>query len=116
VINLDHTGTGDGIVASLQVLGAMLDTGLSLAELAQGMTKLPQVLVNVKFEKGSAPLENKHVKDVIAEVEAALAGQGRVLIRKSGTEPLIRVMVEGKEQQVVQDFAERIAAAVKLAS
>lgn len=116
VINLDHTGTGDGIVASLQVLGAMLDTGLSLAELSHGMTKLPQVLVNVKFEKGSAPLENKHVTDVIATVEAELAGQGRVLIRKSGTEPLIRVMVEGKEQATVQEYAERIAAAVKLAS
>lgn len=116
VINLDHTGTGDGIVASLQVLGAMLDTGLSLAELAHGMHKLPQVLVNVKFEKGTAPLENMHVKDVIAQVEAELAGQGRVLIRKSGTEPLIRVMVEGKVQTEVQEYAERIAAAVKLAS
>lgn len=116
VINLDHTGTGDGIVASLQVLAAMMDTGLSLAELSHGMTKLPQVLVNVKFEKGSAPLDNMHVKEVIAQVEAELHGQGRVLIRKSGTEPLIRVMVEGREQAQVQEYAERIAAAVKLAS
>ncbi len=116
VINLDHTGTGDGIVASLQVLASMMDTNLSLAELSHGMTKLPQVLVNVKFEKGSAPLDNMHVKEVIAKVEAELHGQGRVLIRKSGTEPLIRVMVEGREQDQVQEYAERIAAAVKLAS
>jgi len=116
VINLDHTGTGDGIVASLQVLAAMMDTNLSLAELSHGMTKLPQVLVNVKFEKGSAPLDNMHVKEVIAQVETELHGQGRVLIRKSGTEPLIRVMVEGREQAQVQEYAERIAAAVKLAS
>lgn len=116
VLNLDHTGTGDGIIASLQVLAAMQDSGLNLATLAQGMTKLPQVLVNVKFEKGSAPLENLHVKQVIAQVEAELHGQGRVLIRKSGTEPLIRVMVEGKVQSEVQEYAEKIAAAVKLAS
>jgi phosphoglucosamine mutase len=116
VLNLDHTGTGDGIIASLQVLAAMHDTGLKLADLAQGMTKLPQVLVNVKFEKGSAPLENLHVKQVIAQVEAELHGQGRVLIRKSGTEPLIRVMVEGKVHSEVQEYAEKIAAAVKLAS
>lgn len=116
VLNLDHTGTGDGIIASLQVLAAMHDTGLKLADLAHGMTKLPQVLVNVKFEKGSAPLENLHVKQVIAQVEAELHGQGRVLIRKSGTEPLIRVMVEGKVHSEVQEYAEKIAAAVKLAS
>lgn len=116
VLNLDHTGTGDGIIASLQVLAAMQDSGMNLASLAQGMTKLPQVLVNVKFEKGSAPLENLHVKQVIAQVEAELHGQGRVLIRKSGTEPLIRVMVEGKVQNEVQEYAEKIAAAVKLAS
>jgi phosphoglucosamine mutase len=116
VLNLAHAGTGDGIIASLQVLAAMLESKLTLAELSQGMQKLPQVLVNVKFAKGSAPLENQHVKDEIAAVEAELGNQGRVLIRKSGTEPLIRVMVEGKDAPQVQAYAERIATAVKLAS
>lgn len=116
VLNLDHTGTGDGIVASLQVLAAMIEAGVSLADFSHGMTKLPQVLINVKFEKGTVPLENQHVKDVIAKVEQELHGQGRVLIRKSGTEPLIRVMVEGKDQAQVQHYAEQIATAVKLAS
>ncbi len=116
VLNLAHTGTGDGIIASLQVLAAMLESNLTLAELSQGMQKLPQVLVNVKFAKGSAPLENQHVKHEIAAVEAELGHQGRVLIRKSGTEPLIRVMVEGKDALQVQAYAERIATAVKLAS
>lgn len=116
VLNLAHTGTGDGIIASLQVLAAMLESNLTLAELSQGMQKLPQVLVNVKFAKGSAPLENQHVKHEIAAVEAELGHQGRVLIRKSGTEPLIRVMVEGKDAVQVQAYAERIATAVKLAS
>jgi phosphoglucosamine mutase len=116
VLNLDHTGTGDGIVASLQVLAAMIEAGVSLADFSHGMTKLPQVLINVKFEKGTIPLENQHVKDVIAKVEQELHGQGRVLIRKSGTEPLIRVMVEGKDHAQVQHYAEQIATAVKLAS
>ncbi|WP_337878720.1 phosphoglucosamine mutase [Rheinheimera sp.] len=116
VLNLDHTGTGDGIIASLQVLAAMLNAGLSLAELAQGMHKLPQVLINVRFEKGTAPLDNQHVKDVIKQVEQELAGQGRVLIRKSGTEPLIRVMVEGRVQDEVQEMAQKIADSVRIAS
>ena len=94
----------------------MIEAGLSLAEFSQGMHKLPQVLVNVKFEKGTAPLEKQHVKQVIAEVEAELNGSGRVLIRKSGTEPLIRVMVEGQDETQVRQYAERIAAAVKIAS
>ncbi len=116
VLNLDHTCTGDGIIASLQVLTAMIEANMTLAEFSQGMHKLPQVLVNVKFEKGTAPLEKQHVKQVIAEVEAELNGSGRVLIRKSGTEPLIRVMVEGEQETVVRQYAERIAAAVKIAS
>jgi len=116
VLNLDHAGTGDGIIASIQVLTAMLEAKLSLANLAQGMTKMPQVLVNVKFEKGTAPLENLHVKKVIQQVEQDLNGQGRVLIRKSGTEPLIRVMVEGRIQDEVQQYAQKIADAVKIAS
>lgn len=116
VLNLDHTCTGDGIIASLQVLTAMIESGLTLAEFSQGMHKLPQVLVNVKFEKGTAPLEKQHVKQVISEVETELNGSGRVLIRKSGTEPLIRVMVEGQDETIVRQYAERIAAAVKIAS
>ncbi|MDP2716237.1 phosphoglucosamine mutase [Rheinheimera sp.] len=116
VLNLDHTCTGDGIIASLQVLNAMIEAKMSLAEFSRGMHKLPQVLVNVKFEKGTAPLEKQHVKQVIADVEAKLSTSGRVLIRKSGTEPLIRVMVEGEDAALVRSFAEQIAAAVKIAS
>lgn len=116
VLNLDYTCTGDGIIASLQVLNAMLTSNSSLAELCTDMKKLPQVLVNVKFAKGTAPLEKQNVKQSIAEVEQALAGTGRVLIRKSGTEPLIRVMVEGEDEALVRAYAEKIAAAVKIAS
>jgi phosphoglucosamine mutase len=116
VLNLDHTCTGDGIIASLQVLNAMLGSGKSLAALCADMRKLPQVLVNVKFAKGSAPLDKLNVQQSIREVEQALAGTGRVLIRKSGTEPLIRVMVEGEDETLVRQYAEQIAAAVKIAS
>ncbi|KRS22442.1 UNVERIFIED_CONTAM: glmM [Trichonephila clavipes] len=116
VLNLDHTCTGDGIIASLQVLNAMLGSGKSLAALCADMRKLPQVLVNVKFAKGSAPLDKLNVQQSIREVEQALTGTGRVLIRKSGTEPLIRVMVEGEDETLVRQYAEQIAAAVKIAS
>jgi phosphoglucosamine mutase len=113
IIALDKTTTGDGIVAGLQVLAAMVHNGMSLHDLCSGMKLLPQILVNVRFSGEHDPLSSDEVKRVSAEVEQALAGHGRVLLRKSGTEPLIRVMVEGENQQQVEEFAHRIAEAVK---
>jgi len=114
VILLDQTTTGDGIVAALQVLTAMIRNHMSLHDLCSGMKLFPQVLVNVRFTAGSGdPLESEEVKAVTAEVEQALGNRGRVLLRKSGTEPLIRVMVEGEDEAQVTAFANRIADAVK---
>lgn len=115
VINLNHTSTGDGIIAALNVLTAICNTGKSLFELRQGMTKLPQVLVNVRFSGDSDPLVNDDVVAAVDKVNATLTGRGRVLLRKSGTEPLIRVMVEGPEHDEVTALANNIADAVKLA-
>ncbi|HAI07154.1 phosphoglucosamine mutase [Pantoea sp. AN62] len=113
VILLDKTTTGDGIVASLQVLTAMVRNHMSLHDLCSGMKMLPQVLVNVRFTGEHDPLQSDAVKTVTAEVEKALAGRGRVLLRKSGTEPLIRVMVEGENEAQVTELANRIADQVK---
>ncbi len=113
VILLDKTTTGDGIVASLQVLTAMVRNHMSLHDLCSGMKMLPQVLVNVRFTGEHDPLESEAVKAVTVEVEKALAGRGRVLLRKSGTEPLIRVMVEGENEAQVIELANRIADQVK---
>ncbi len=114
VILLDKTTTGDGIVAGLQVLAAMARNHMSLHDLCSGMKMFPQILVNVRYTAGSGdPLEHESVKAVTAEVEAALGSRGRVLLRKSGTEPLIRVMVEGEDEAQVTEFAHRIADAVK---
>lgn len=113
VILLDKTTTGDGIVASLQVLTAMVRNHMSLHDLCSGMKMLPQVLVNVRFSGNNDPLEDETVKSVTAEVEKTLAGRGRVLLRKSGTEPLIRVMVEGEDEAQVTELAHRIADRVK---
>ncbi|MDU1571795.1 MULTISPECIES: phosphoglucosamine mutase [Pantoea] len=113
VILLDKTTTGDGIVASLQVLTAMVRNHMSLHDLCSGMKMLPQVLVNVRFSGTGDPLEDETVKSVTAEVEKTLAGRGRVLLRKSGTEPLIRVMVEGENEAQVTELAHRIAEQVK---
>jgi phosphoglucosamine mutase len=113
VILLDKTTTGDGIVASLQVLTAMVRNHMSLHDLCSGMKMLPQVLVNVRFAGEHDPLQSDAVKAVTAEVEKALAGHGRVLLRKSGTEPLIRVMVEGENEAQVTELANRIADQVK---
>ncbi|AVV36490.1 MULTISPECIES: phosphoglucosamine mutase [Pantoea] len=113
VILLDKTTTGDGIVASLQVLTAMVRNHMSLHDLCSGMKMLPQVLVNVRFAGEHDPLQSDAVKTVTAEVEKALAGRGRVLLRKSGTEPLIRVMVEGENEAQVTELANRIADQVK---
>ncbi|WP_275555862.1 phosphoglucosamine mutase [Mixta sp. Marseille-Q2659] len=115
VILLDKTTTGDGIVAGLQVLTAMARNHMTLHDLCSGMKLLPQILVNVRFSGDTNPLESAEVKAVTAEVENALAGRGRVLLRKSGTEPLIRVMVEGEDEAQVTALAHRIADAVKAA-
>ena len=114
IISLDHTTTGDGIVSSLLVLAALKNSGLTLKELRSGMSKFPQVLVNVRFTGDSDPLESDAVKQAVLDVEAELADRGRVLLRKSGTEPLIRVMVEGEVEAQVIALANKIADAVKL--
>ncbi len=113
VILLDKISTGDGIVASLQVLTAIVRNHMSLHDLCSGMKMLPQVLVNVRFSGSHDPLESDSVKAAAAEVEKTLAGRGRVLLRKSGTEPLIRVMVEGEDEAQVTELAHKIADAVK---
>ena len=113
VLLLDKTTTGDGIVAGLQVLAAMVRNNMSLADLCSGMTMLPQILINVRFSGKDDPLTNPEVKSAIEQAEQQLVNNGRVLIRKSGTEPLIRVMVEGSNQSQVQQLAEQIANAVK---
>ncbi|MEH6596962.1 MAG: phosphoglucosamine mutase [Colwellia polaris] len=113
VINLNHTSTGDGIIAALNVLTAICNSGKTLFELRQGMTKLPQVLVNVRFSGDNDPLTNADVLASVDRVNDKLTGRGRVLLRKSGTEPLIRVMVEGPEHDEVTALANEIADAVK---
>ncbi|WP_334320524.1 phosphoglucosamine mutase [Gilliamella apicola] len=113
VLLLDKTTTGDGIIAGLQVLAAMVRNNMSLADLCSGMTMMPQVLINVRFAEKHDPLTNPDVKLAIEQAEKQLGIHGRVLIRKSGTEPLIRVMVEGSDAAEVQKLAEQIAEAVK---
>ncbi|WP_448214032.1 phosphoglucosamine mutase [Colwellia sp. MEBiC06753] len=115
IINLNHTSTGDGIIAALNVLTAICRTEKSLFDLRQGMTKLPQILVNVRFEGQTDPLTAPAVQVAVDKVNNELVGKGRVLLRKSGTEPLIRVMVEGPELDEVTSLANEIADAVKLA-
>ncbi|WP_375057751.1 phosphoglucosamine mutase [Zobellella sp. DQSA1] len=112
IISLDHNTTGDGIVAALQVLRAMVGDGRSLQALRSELILFPQVLVNVRFDAGSDPLASSEVQRRVVEAEAELAGAGRVLLRKSGTEPLIRVMVEGADKAQVERLAHYIAEAV----
>ena len=113
IIIADKNTTGDGIVASLAVLAAMAQHKLSLNELASAVKLFPQVLINVRFAGGENPLESDAVKSVAADVEKRLEGKGRILLRKSGTEPLIRVMVECQDATLAQQCAEEIAEAVK---
>ena len=113
IIIADKNTTGDGIVASLAVLAAMAQHKLSLNELASAVKLFPQVLINVRFAGGENPLESDAVKSVAADVEKRLEGKGRILLRKSGTEPLIRVMVECQDPTLAQQCAEEIAEAVK---
>lgn len=109
---LDRHTTGDGIVAALQVLAEMARRERSLAELLEPMTILPQTLVNVRIERPLS-LEDPVIADAMADAERELAGRGRVLLRPSGTEPLIRVMVEGESRQQVRAVADALAEVVR---
>ena len=115
IICRDRTTTGDGIVSALQVLAAMGQMDSNLRDLAAGMHKLPQVLINVELRQVSAGavMELDSVLQAVADAEATLADKGRVLLRPSGTEPLIRVMVEGSEAAQVTELANQIADAVR---
>ena len=110
---LDQTTTGDGLVSALQVLAVMRQKKQSLAELAAGMEKLPQVLLNVKVAKRYDPFKIPEVAAACAGVEQRLGAEGRVVLRASGTEPVIRVMVETHDAAVARSAAEEIAAAVR---
>jgi phosphoglucosamine mutase len=111
----DYATTGDGLVAALQVLAELVESGRPASELLRCFTPLPQRLENVRFKSG-APLEAAGVKAAIAEAEARLAGTGRLLIRKSGTEPLIRVMAEGEDPALVAAVVEDVCEAVRRAA
>jgi len=115
IVCLDRTTTGDGIVSGLQVLARMAECGLALDELAAGMEYYPQVLVNVPIAERVDPRADAGVCATVEAVEAELGAAGRVLLRASGTEPLIRVMVEGPDADGVRPLAERIADAVRAA-
>lgn len=113
IILLDKTTTGDGIIAGLQVLSAIIRNNTSLYDLCREVKLMPQVLVNVRFSGNHNPLVTEDVLNVVKQVENDLAGRGRVLLRKSGTEPLIRIMVEGENEKQVTVMANRIAEVVK---
>ena len=109
---LDCHSTGDAIISSLQVLAALVGNGQSLREFTRELSLLPQVLVNVRLA-GKPDLQAAPIREAIGRAEADLAGRGRVLLRPSGTEPVVRVMVEGEDEPHVRALAEEIAAAVR---
>ncbi len=113
IICLDKHSTGDGIVSALQMLHALRATQQSLAQAAIGLQMYPQVLINVRVGKGVDCLGHDQVKSAVSDVEQALNGKGRVLLRPSGTEPLLRVMVEGEDKQLVEQSAQRISDVVR---
>jgi phosphoglucosamine mutase len=115
IILADHATTGDGLVAGLQVLAALVEAKRPASELLRQFEPLPQLLKNVRFN-GGAPLDDERVKARIAAAETELAGHGRLLIRKSGTEPLIRVMAEGDDPAVVERVVDDICQAVQAAA
>lgn len=113
IICSDLTTTGDGIVSALQVLRAVVGSGRSLAELKQGMSKYPQRMINVKAPQSGKLKNNTTIDQAIAAAEKTLAGRGRVLLRPSGTEPVVRVMVEGDEVGLVEKLVRELAATVE---
>jgi phosphoglucosamine mutase len=113
VIFLDHGTTGDGVLTGLMLAARVAETGKPLSELATVMRRLPQVLVNVKGVDKARVESDHELQAAVKAEEEALAGSGRVLLRKSGTEPVVRVMVEAGEQEQAQAVADRLVEVVK---
>jgi phosphoglucosamine mutase len=113
MIFLDHNTTGDGILSALQVLAIIQRSGEKLSKLAEVMTSLPQVLVNVKVRKKADLKKITPIKEIMAQVETELGDTGRLLVRYSGTELLLRVMIEGEDQGLIEAQAERVAGAIR---
>ncbi|MFO7578216.1 MAG: phosphoglucosamine mutase [Pelovirga sp.] len=113
MIFLDHNSTGDGILSALQVLAIIQRTGKPLSELAEVMTSLPQVLVNVRVKKRAVLTRIAPIKAAMDALEGELAGRGRLLVRYSGTEPLLRIMVEGEDQNRINQLAGQLADVVR---
>jgi phosphoglucosamine mutase len=113
IIFLDHNTTGDGLISALQVLAVMKQTGKSLSELAVCMKNYPQVLINVKVRDRRDLASIPEIAGRMAEIEKKLDGTGRLLVRYSGTEPKVRVMIEGEDQTVIRALAEGLAEIIK---
>ena len=114
IIFTDDNTTGDGLLSALHLLQVMVHTGKKLSELASIMTVLPQALVNAKVpnHKKEKFMEYQEIADAIEALEKKFKGEGRVLIRPSGTEPLVRVMIEGKDQELINEEAKKLAALI----
>ena len=115
IILNDYTTTGDGLVAALEVLAVVVQSKKPVSEVGRVFTPLPQLLHNVRFA-GAFPLDNETVQTAVREGETRLGGDGRLLIRKSGTEPLIRVMAEGRDETLIADVVSKIVTAIKRAA
>lgn len=113
VVMSDLSTTGDGLIAALQVLSVLVHSGKRMSQLARQFEPAPQKLVNVRFSAGADPLAHSQVKDAIRDAEARLNGAGRIVVRASGTEPLIRIMAEGDDERLVNKVANSIAQAVR---
>jgi phosphoglucosamine mutase len=111
IVLSDHATTGDGLIAALQVLAVRAETGTPMSELGRQFEAVPQMLKNVRYS-GGQPLDDAGVKAAIQDVEARLAGQGRLLVRKSGTEPLIRIMAEHDDRAMVGEVVDHLAAVI----
>jgi phosphoglucosamine mutase len=109
IIFLDHTTTGDGVITALQLASVIKQTGKPLSELRTIMAKLPQVLINVKVKQTNGWQEVSSIKESLKLAEAELGNRGRILVRPSGTEPLIRVMVESDSGENASFIASRVA-------
>lgn len=113
IVCLETTTTGDGIITALQVLAAMRHQNKALAEIRNGIKKYPQVLLNVNVNQSANPIENASIKEALLAVEKELSDKGRVLLRRSGTEALIRIMVEGENENHIKKLAEQLAGVVR---